>query len=597
MNDKYSNYGIQGINPYGAIEQRAKCPQCPNLMPYKHSNSSHSLDLAVNIAKNTWVCHRCGWSGSLRRNTDSSDIPTFQPIKSNAKPLEDKNLAYFEKRGITKAVVERNKITKDKIFMPSLKQEVPVICFNYFVGSDLVNIKYRDLNKNFAQAKGGAKVFFKINDIENQTECIITEGEFDALSYEVAGYNNAISVPEGGINQNVQNIQTKLDFLDNCAEYFKGIKKIYLATDTDAPGMRLREELARRLGKARCYIVRFPEDCKDANEVLVKHGKTALVNSITSAEPYPVKGIRYAYDRIDEINYLYENGYPEGAKSGWDIFDKHLTFFDSFLTVITGIPSHGKSNFLDNLMLRLAVKNGWKFGVFSPENGKIEIHIHRLVEILVGKPFLPNYGDRMTKDELLRALEWINSNIFFIQPDNEEFSLSNILDIASYLVTKHGIKGFIIDPWNTITHEYKNSSETEYTKDILNKLTFFERNHGLHLFLVAHPAKMKKKKDSDKYEIPTLYDISGSANWYNKAEIGITIYREFSKDMNETKHTLACIQKVKHRFIGKTGTVAFQFDATCQRYYENDNPEDGNLWNLLQNNPDYEQFEYNDPEF
>jgi len=555
--------------------------------PYRHATSNRDKDLAVNADKGTWFCHRCGWAGSLKvkiNSFNSENAPVYQPIKSTSKQLEEKNYRWFENRGITKEFIIRNKITQDKVYLPQTKQETPVICFNYYIADELVNIKYRDSEKNFMQVKNGAKVFYKINDLKDQSECIITEGEIDALSYEVAGYPNAISVPDGGINSNAKNIQTKLDYLDNCAEYFLNIKKVYLATDNDATGIRLREELARRLGKAKCYIVRFPDDCKDANEVLVKHGKDALINSITMAEPYPISGVRLAYDRIDEIFMLYRNGYPNGATTGWDAFDKHLRFHDSFLTVITGIPSHGKSNFLDNLMLRLAVKNGWKFGVFSPENGKIEIHVHRLAEILIGKPFLPNYGNRMTQDELIMALKWINENIFFIIPDNDEFSLTNILDASAYLVAKHGIKGLIIDPWNTIIHEYINLSETEYTKDILNRLIFFERNHGLHLFLVAHPAKMRKRKDSNQYEIPTLYDISGSANWYNKAEIGITIFREYSKDMNFTKQTVAVIQKVKHLFLGQTGTVSFQFDANCQRYYEAGNKEADNLWNILSNN-------------
>lgn len=604
MQDSYINHGIQGINPFRSGEQRTNCPECPSRMPYKHQHSRNDKDLAVNTDKGTWLCHRCGWSGALRKES-IIERPTFKPILSRAKPIEDKNMKYFESRGITKSVVERNNITKDKVFMPAVNAEVPVICFNYYVGDDLVNIKFRDLQKNFSQVKGGAKVFYKLNDLESQTECIITEGEFDALSFEVAGYKNAISVPEGGINPNVKNIQTKLDFLDNCADYFDSIKKIYLATDADAPGVRLQEELARRLGKSRCYIVKYPEGCKDANEVLVKFGKNALIACINSAEPYPIKGLKTANDRRENIMDIYENGYPNGARTGWELFDSHLQFFDSFLTVITGIPSHGKSNFLDNLMLRLAVKNGWKFAVFSPENGKIDIHVHRLAEILIGKPFLPNYNNQMTRDELLTALNWISNNILFIEPDNEEFTLSNILDIAKYCVIRYGIKGLVIDPWNTILHEYKGQSETEYTKDILNKLTFFERNHGLHLFLVAHPSKMKKLKDGNKYEIPTLYDISGSANWYNKAEIGITIYREYSSDMNETKHTLVCIQKVKHKFIGRTGTIKFDFDLGNQRYFEQYKHKSGTLFELLdgkpiendQNDIEYTAFDYPDVDF
>lgn len=570
MTDRYENYAIHGVNYFGSEEQRCVCPQCP---PHKSPGAERDRDLAVNIKKKTWMCHRCGWSGGLLKyDKQEFTKPVFKPIKvENAKSPSEKTMAYFKSRGITQNVVERNKITTGTYYFE--KKDTPCLMFNYYIGDEIVNIKYRTIDKKFAQTKDGAKVFYKLNDIENSTDCIITEGEFDALSFEVAGFRNAVSVPDGGINENVKNLQTKLSYLDNCAEYFDKKSKIYLATDADPVGIRLREELARRLGKGRCYIVKFPSDCKDANEVLIKHGPEKLAECVTEAEPYPVEGIYTANDMVDAMNDLWEYGYPNGATTGWSIFDKNLQFFDSMLTVITGIPSHGKSNFLDNLMIRLAMQNGWKFGVFSPENGKLSIHYHRLCEIIIGKPLLPNYGNRMSHEEMMKAIDFLNAHIYNIIPKDEDFTLDNILECASYLVTKYGIKGLILDPWNTIIHTpAKGENETEYTKNILNKLTYFERNHGLHLFIVAHPTKIKKKLGTDRFEVPTLYDISGSANWYNKAEIGITVYRHFSKEKQNT--TTVHIQKVKHRFMGNVGKVDFQFNANCQRYVPTESAEE-----------------------
>lgn len=595
--NRFEDYGIKGINQHGASEQRTHCPQCPTIKPYEHQNSFRDKDLAVNVSKGTWHCHRCGWSGGLQKEKKEFTRPTFQKIESKSQPLADKNMDFFTTRGIPKEVVDRNKITKDKVFIVKHGKVSPVICFNYFVGDDLVNVKCRTVDKQFTQAKGGAKVFYKLNDIEGESTVIITEGEMDALSYEVAGYKNAISVPEGGLGPDEKPV-SKMKFLDNCAEYFENVTKIYLALDADTKGFGMRDELARRLGRHRCYIVHYPEGCKDANEVLLKHGKTELVNSITTAEPYPIEGEVRVKDLKDEMAYLHKHGYPNGARTGWTEFDDHLKFHDSVLTVITGIPSHGKSNFLDNLMLRLAVKNGWKFGIFSPENGKTEIHLQRLCEILVGKPLLPTYNNQMTAIEMNDAMNWLDEHVYFIRPENEDFSLHNILELTTYYVRKYGIKGLIIDPWNTVEHEFKGESETEYTKKVLNQLTYFERTHGLHLFLVAHPTKIKKRKDGDKYDIPTLYDIAGSANWYNKAELGITVYREFSSDFKTTKHTAVFIQKVKHRFMGHTGMVKFQFDQTCQRYNEEKDFFQGSMLQLELDNPDYfEDTVYEDPEF
>lgn len=559
MTERFEDYGIYGVNYSGATEQRIVCPKCDI-----RKGGTNDKDLAVNIEKGTWICFsaNCGWTGALRKIKDKG----YKPIISKSLVLEDKNYKYFADRGITKEVVERNKITKDKVFMPSLNKTVPVICFNYYVGDTLVNIKYRDLDKNFCQVKDGAKVFYKLNDLVGQTECIITEGEFDALSFEVAGYKNAISVPDGAINPVAKNVTVKLSYLDECAEYFENINRIYLATDNDSAGLRLREELARRLGKYRCWIVNYPDGCKDANEVLVRHGKEKLKELIEKAEPYPIEDVHLAKERLLQLLDIYDNGYPSGAKTGWANLDEYITFYDSCLTVINGIPSHGKSNFTDELMLRLSLKNGWKFGIFSPENAKIEIHLHRLCEILIGKPLIGS--NRMDESELIDAVQFVNDNIYFILPKDENYTIDNILDNAKYLVLKHGIKALILDPWNAIIHDYGENNETEYTKKMLNQLLYFERNYGLHLFIVAHPAKMRKVKDSKKYEVPNLYDISGSAHWFNKTELGLTVYREYSEDLSHTLHTTVYIQKVKHIFMGKTGFVKFNFDPSCQRFYE-----------------------------
>lgn len=563
MSVKFEDFGVYGIDKNRFGEQRTTCPKCSSTRKATHKNIKC---LSVNPDKGTWFCHHCGYSGGL---FEKKEVKYFlpKPVSTNAISPTDKVYDWFTSRKITKEVINRNKITIEKVFLSQLGKEDWCICFNYYVGEILTNIKYRNSQKVFQQVKGGSKVFYKLNDLENQTDCIITEGEIDALSFEVAGFQNVVSVPDGGINPEVKQIQTKLDYLDNCSEYFKNMHRIYLATDSDAPGIRLREELARRLGKSRCWIVRYPNGCKDANDVLVKYGSNKLKECINNAELYPIEGIHYANDRRDELKDLYDNGFPNGAKSGYSNLDELITFYGSQLTIITGIPSHGKSNFMDQLMIKLAINHNWRWGIFSPENSTIEIHLLRLIEILVGKPFLKDYNNRMTFDEVETARDFINDHTYFILPDNEEYRLERILEAASGLVLKHGIKGLILDPWNTLEHQYGSDSETIYTGKVLNQLKYFARIHDIHLFLVAHPRKMARKKDSKLFEVPTLYDISGSANWFNIADNGMVVYRQFSEDFTES-YPIVYVQKVKHKFIGKTGFAKFDFDVSCQRYIE-----------------------------
>jgi twinkle protein len=330
----------------------------------------------------------------------------------------------------------------------------------------------------------------------------------------------------------------------------------------------LREELARRLGKARCWIVRFPNDCKDANDVLIKHGAERLRACIQTSEPYPVDGVYTVNDFVDDYNDLYENGYPQGATTGFAGFDTLIQFHPGQLTVWTGVPRSGKSNFLDHVLIQLARRHSWKAGLFTPENYPVKVHLQRLAEILVGKPFLPQYHGRMTQEDAYAARVWLNENVFYVQPPNENFKLDMILERLAYLVMREGISAAVIDPWNTIEHQRpREMNETEYVGQTLNKLKYFARQHDIHLNVVAHPTKMQKLSDGVNFEVPHLYSIMGSSNWFNVVDNGIVVHRNFDKTgMHST--TTVYVQKVKHRYIGQLGYCRFEFDVSCQRYKE-----------------------------
>ena len=163
--------------------------------------------------------------------------------------------------------------------MPQTGKAENTIQFNYYVGGQLTNVKYRDGRKNFKLYKGAEKVFYNIDNIVGYDYCVIVEGEMDVLALHEAGITNAISVPNGAaLNTN------NLDYLDNCIDYFDDMSKIIIAVDSDAPGQALQTELIRRLGAETCYITTF-DDCKDANEYLVKHSSKELLSRITNAKP------------------------------------------------------------------------------------------------------------------------------------------------------------------------------------------------------------------------------------------------------------------------------------------------------------------------
>jgi len=358
-----------------------------------------------------------------------------------------------------------------------------------------------------------------------------------------------------------------LSYIENSAGYLTKTNKYYLALDKDEAGLALQKELARRLGKDKCYVIDYPDDCKDANDVLCKYGVENLKACFDNAAPLPIEGVINANECKGGLFRLYDKGIDRGDMLGVPNFDDLVSFKTSMLYIITGIPTHGKSSFLNWMEAMLAAKNGWKFAIFSPEHYPLEYLIYRYAEILTGKGFFHNSYDRMTKSECEIALEFINKHFFFVRPTEGMYTMKQLLGIAKSLVLRHGVKGFTIDPWNTIKHDYTTGmTETQYIETSLNELTLFKQAHDVAVFLVAHPRKMNKIRDTAHpmfglHEVPTLYDISGSKSFYDKADVGITVYRNF-----KTQSTTAYVQKIKFKHLGEVGMQDFKYINNNSRY-------------------------------
>lgn len=542
----FSDYGIIVRKTSGQV--KTKCPKCS-----KDRKKKSDPCLSVNIDTGVWNCHNCGWKGGLNKQNNMQEVKYVMPkAKPNVSKYSDGILKYFKDRGISETTLLKNNIGEGKEYMPQVSAERNTIQFNYYKDSELINVKYRDGDKNFKLVKDAERIMYGLDDLKECKEAIIVEGEIDKLSYYEAGFMNCISVPNGASNLECKYLKDLPDNLD----------RVYIATDNDKPGRKLAEELSRRIGRHICYRVDF-KDFKDCNDVLVSLGKEGVLNTIKNAKAYPLEGV-LGVDSFDlDIDSLYNNGLSKGDIVGHPTFDNLFSFATSQLTVITGVPTHGKSNWLEHICMRLAANNGWKFGIFSPEHYPLQLHFSVLAEKFIGKTFrgVSKY-ERMNKTELNHAKNFISSRFNWIRPDGDIFTIDGILDAAAGLIKRNGIKGLIIDPYNKIHAPIGSKSETQYINEFLTKLTIFKQKYDIHIFLVAHPRKMQKK-DNGLYDIPTLYDIAGSANFYNQVDNGITVYRNF-----ETEFTHVYVQKVKFRHIGELGEAIFRYNLQNGRYNE-----------------------------
>lgn len=524
-----------------------------------------------------WNCHHCQWSGGVIDKIDfdrqSSKVRQTSPAPA---PMvvqtgeNDKMIQWFATRGISASTIARAGVIRTETWMPGCErgETVPVVVFPYYRGGEVVNHKYRAADKRFRQDKGAEKVFFGLDLCQSFDEVIIVEGEIDALSIREVDMPNVLSVPDGAPKQvkegpiDPEN-DTKFSYLWNCRDELKSVTKFIIATDADGPGQALAEELARRLGRDKCWRVIWPEGCKDANEVLVQHGKDALIDCIEAAKPWPITGLYGVDDYRDEVIELYRNGRKRAFSTGWGGLDQFLTITEGQLSVVTGIPNSGKSEWVDALMVNLAEANGWNFAVCSFENPPVE-HISKLVEKHLRTPYWDGAMQRMTEVQLQSGMDWVRDHFHFIRADGDG-DMANvdwILEKMAACVLRYGVKGVVLDPWNECEHQRPaNMSETEYIGHSLMKIKRFASTRGVHVWIVAHPSKMHA--EGGKVPIPGLYDISGSSNWANKADLGVVVHRN-DEDQNVEIH----VKKCRFKSIGRKGVSCLNYDRVTGRYYE-----------------------------
>jgi twinkle protein len=392
---------------------------------------------------------------------------------------------------------------------------------------------------------------WRIDHILDTAECIITEGEMDALSFIVAGFDHVVSVPNGA--------QKNLTYLDDFIEtHFENKTRIYIAADTDAKGLELRNELVRRFGEEKCRIVTYGKGCKDANELLMRQGIGAVQQAIREAQEVPLEGVFTAADVKDELAILFEKGLQKGATLDMGELDELLSVETGRLMVVTGIPGDGKSEFLDEMAVRLSLHYDWRCAWFSPENFPVTLHHPKLIEKLIGKRFLKGL---MTQMEFDAAVGYLAENFFDILPE-EGYRVDTILDRAEALVRRKGIRVFILDPYNCLEHQIPTGqSETQYISEFLEKLRSFARRRQVLVILAAHPTKMKRDPLTKQFPVPTMYDISGSAAFFNKADFGLAIERDRTRCV-----TRIHVQKVKFRHLGQPGVASFEYNTHCGRF-------------------------------
>jgi len=547
-----NGFQIDKFNQYDLIvgKKEGVCPLCSsNRKPENRKAKCAMYDWERGLG----TCMNCNEVFQLHTfKRKGGNDKVYNKPKQIANPLlSNKVIKWFEGRGISNNTLVKMKITEGKEFMPQTGKEENTIQFNYFINNELINIKYRDGKKNFKLVKGAEKIFYNIDSTVGHDYMVIVEGEMDALSFVEAGISSVISVPNGATVSN-----NNLEYLDNCIDYFENKEKIILAVDQDEAGENLKQELIRRLGAEACYTCDFGV-YKDANEFLIHNSRNMLSDVIKNASAVPIENVLTLKDVDDELQEFIEEGFKPGYQIGLDNFDSIFSTYTGQFITVTGVPSSGKSDFVDRMVVGYQLKYGWKTAFASPENKPTFLHAHKLMRKI---------GDWMPTKEDINTTKWeevsnvINDNFFFIE--NERYDLDSVLSKGAQLVKRKGIKCLVIDPYNKVKMNGAAAmSIPDATMEYLTRIEAFAKKYDVLVIVVAHPTKMYKKDDGTLDE-PNMYNIKGGGEWYDASYHGLLVHRNYEKKTVKVK-----VLKVKFQNLGENQAEAhFKWDHISGNY-------------------------------
>ena len=555
--EKAREEGID-VNKLHYGQNKVLCPKCIN---ERKNKIDTPLSIEYTNESIAWTCHHCGWVGGLNdKFTPKQDtVKSFIGHIAHKNTISQQALDWLFKRGISEETAKFFKLyTHDQ-----------KLCFPYFFNDQIVNVKNRTSDKQFSQTKGGQQTLYNIDNVQNNwkevdvKKVIFVEGEMDVLTLYECGYKNIVTLPSGAPKEAKYQENDKRFSALGQSDWIFDADEIIIATDNDDPGQALQLELVHRFGKDISKVVKFPNDIKDANECFTKLGKDQLKYYIDNAKEFPILGLHTPRDYKQTVQNIYDGNVQKAISTGFRSLDSIYKIMPATFHLITGIPNHGKSNFLDQILLNLAENEGWRFAIYSPEHSTAN-HVTRLLEKRCRKPFHLGIHERINQDELNGGIDFLDNHFKFIENTDDIPSIEFILSKAKRAKQRYGINGLVIDPFNQISPDRDgNKREDEHIRDIIAKCQKFARNHQIVVWMVAHPHKLHRN-ESGVIPPPDLYQVSGSAHWANMCDVGLVIHRDF-----ENNTTQLITRKIREQGIyGNIGLVKFSFNEQKKIYEE-----------------------------
>lgn len=469
--------------------------------------------------------------------------------------LHDRHKQWLEQRGILSDIAEELEVStvSDK--------SGNWLCFPYRLDGQVVNRKYRLTSEKRHRMDTGGKLCLWNAEclrlpqvVDHGASVIITEGEFDAMVAIQCGNIATVSVPNGGSSS-----KTGDPFTGNAYSYLweskaelERVKSFILATDGDEVGMGIAHDLASILGAERCKFVTYPDGCKDLNEVFLKHDLAGVNRVIQGAKPFPVRGLYNLEDFPDAPP-------VRGMPTGIACLDDKMEIVLGTLTVFTGYANMGKSTVI-NTILANCVSRNVTCCVASFETAPKPILRDGIARALIGCPG-PEFQNHPQRVAAYQSIEQHIKIISNALDEDMEMDIDAFLETARISVIRDGARVIILDPWNEIEHKRnRDETVTEYVGRAIRRIKAFAKRYNVAFWIVAHPTKPQKGVN----QIPSLYDVSDSANWSNKADYGL-VYHRADKTQNEGQ---LAVVKVRMGLPGQCAVSTVKFDHRVSRINE-----------------------------
>lgn len=595
------------------------CPFC-----VKERRRKEALCMRVIVGNNeeedspdesSWDCLFCGCRGETTNGTYSlPDVQATRRAYEQSAPTitgnsewEPNALKRLTRRGISEATIARCGVTFERtVWIPAFEQPINAIALPHYRAGKLVAVEY--ITNNGATYIHGEHAIYGIDDVTYQQESgtivpqditYVVPDQMSKLAMDTAGFPNTIALPylppkkdTGRYYELLDHANYKLDE-DDTEGLLDKIETIIIAA---GPHEKLQEELVRRLGRDRCCIIRWPkwpldretimlwdgrkvlpgDTLRDANEVLFCLGVEGLQAAVHSAKPMRIDGVYRVSDFKPELDDYYEHGLPPGVRLPWAAFRNEAGNYclqpkEQLTWVVTGVPGHGKSRWVENVQVELARAEDWKIAYFSPEVNPKQLHASYLISQWAGLPFNRGYSDRMNREIYEAGAKWLDEHFFFLETDLLPFGVDDLLERATKLVRKFGVNSLVIDPWNNVYHSRKAyEREDEYIGQALQRINAWRARNNAMATIIAHPTKLRP--ENGKEARATLSDIKGGSEWFSMADFGISVWRD---RLNENIPTQVSILKVKFQHLGTMGIAHQRFDKPTSKFYDAGIPFDG----------------------